>query len=221
MNGLTKSEEKTLKYLQQMFPGYVWGKTAGGGLLDFMGAPPEDSELPMLFVESKCDADRTRDSQNEWAKSELGLRCKKYVIYTPSNIPSTPCFLYSWDDFLLFVEDENIVARVERKEQERATKRRMESGQYRCTRNGVNAIMRVDENGIVIVLKDSTFSAQSTPSCLSHVLEIRNKLLGDGTLVPSGEFFTLTKNVEFNSTSAAASAVLGASASGPAEWIKE
>ena len=104
MNGLTKSEHKVLKYLQFAFPGYAWCKTAGKGMLDFMGRPPADNNLPMLFVESKCGNDRARDSQIEWADSEFGVGCCKYVVYTPDD-SSAWCVLYTWDDWLLFVTD--------------------------------------------------------------------------------------------------------------------
>ena len=144
-NGLTKSEGKTLAYLKQMFPGYAWGKSAGGGQLDFMGAPSLDADLPMLFVESKCDRDRTRASQNAWASSDIGLRCRKFVVYSPNDAATSPCFLYTWDDFLTFVEREGVVARDSRKAAERRATTELPPGEYIIVDGkGANAKMRID-----------------------------------------------------------------------------
>jgi len=219
MDRLNKSESKTSKYLQQMFPGYAWGKTAGGGQLDFMGAPPPDTDLPMLFVESKCGGDRTRESQNVWAKSEIGLRCRKFVVYSPDD-EAAPCFLYTWDDWLLFVEGEDLVARAERKNAERRAATEMEPGEYQINRGGADARMRVDGDGTTTVLAGSKFRLAATPGAPDSAVALRKELVESKKLVQEADCLRLVEDHLFNSSSQAASAVLGTSASGPYEWKK-
>jgi hypothetical protein len=217
MDGLNKSEEKTLKYLQQMFPGYAWGKTAGGGQLDFMGAPPTDTELPMLFVESKVGGDRARVSQISWAKSEVGLRCRKFVVYSPDD-ESALCFLYTWDDWLLFVEAEDVVARAERKSAERRASNDMIPGEYQINRSGADARMRVDEDGTTTVVAGSKFRLVATPGAPANAVALRDELIEGKKLIQDAGSLRLTEDHVFTSPSAAAGAVLGTSASGPYEW---
>jgi hypothetical protein len=216
MNGLKKSEAKTLKYLTAMFPGYAWGKTAGGGQLDFMGAPPPDADLPMLFVESKCDADRTRESQNEWAKSEIGLRCRKFVCYTPDD-DNAPCFLYTWDDWLLFVEQEDVIARIERHNKERAASVGLTPGEYTLS----DARARVAVDGTFTVLAGSLFRAdEPAQSIPANVKEIRDVMILEGKLVPSGDRLRLVEDTVFSSSSAAATCINGYNCSGPRSFAK-
>ena len=217
MNGLTKSEHKVLKYLQFAFPGYAWCKTAGKGMLDFMGRPPADKNLPMLFVESKCGNDRARDSQSEWAKSDFGVGCCKYVVYTPDD-SSAWCVLYTWDDWLLFVEHEDVVARAERKSKEKRATTEQLPGMYQIARAFGSARMCVLEDGTCLVQKDSMFRAEETPSVPTSTHALRSRLIQDGSLMPEAGCLKLMRDTEFTSTSAAASAVLGCSASGPFEW---
>jgi hypothetical protein len=220
MNGLTKSEVKTLAYLSQMFPGYAWGKTAGGGQLDFMGAPPPGTELPMLFVESKCGGDRTRESQNSWAKSEIGLRCRKFVVYSPDD-EVAPCFLYTWDDWLLFVESEDVVARTERKNAERRASTGLAPGLYVIKQDrGADATMRIADDGTCTVLAGSLFRSQEGSGVSANAAAVRKDLLRLGKLVADGEALRLTQDTEFTSPSAAAGVVFGRSANGPANWKK-
>jgi hypothetical protein len=221
-NGLTKSEEKTLAYLKQMFPGYAWGKTAGGGQLDFMGAPPLEADLPMLFVESKCDRDRTRDSQNEWATSDIGLRCRKFVVYSPNDAATSPCFLYTWDDFLTFVEREDVVARDTRKAAERRATTEMPPGEYIIVDGkGADAKMRIDDAGTCTLLAGSKLRQNVAPSIPQSIANFRDELQRTSKLVlrPDGTL-ELKEDVEVSSTSYAASAVYGRSASGPFSWQK-
>ena len=217
MSGLTKSEHKVLKYLQFAFPGYAWCKTAGKGMLDFMGRPPADKNLPMLFVESKCGNDRARDSQSEWAKSDFGVGCCKYVVYTPDD-SSAWCVLYTWDDWLLFVEHEDVVARAERKSKEKRATTEQLPGMYQIARAFGSARMCVLEDGTCLVQKDSMFRSEETPSVPTSTHALRSRLIQDGSLMPEAGCLKLTRDIEFTSTSAAASAVLGSSASGPFEW---
>jgi len=221
-SGLTKSEEKTLAYLKQMFPGYAWGKTAGGGQLDYMGAPPPDAALPMLFVESKCDRDRTRESQNAWATSDIGLRCRKFVVYSPNDEETSPCFLYTWDDFLTFVEREDVVARDHRKAAERRATTEMPPGEYFIVDGkGADAKMRIDDAGTCTLLAGSKLRQNVAPSIPQSVANFRNELQRTSKLMlQPGGTLELTEDVEVSSTSYAASAVYGRSASGPFSWQK-
>jgi hypothetical protein len=222
IGALTKSEEKTLAYLKQMFPGYAWGKTAGGGQLDFMGAPPPDADLPMLFVESKCAGDRTRDSQSEWAKSDIGLRCRKFVVYSPNDNETGPCFLYTWDDFLTFVEREDVVARDHRKAAERRATTEMPPGEYAIVDGkGADAKMRIDDVGKCILLAGSKLRQEAAPSIPPSVASFRNELQHAGKLVMQADgTLELIEDEEVSSTSYAACAVYGRSASGPFSWQK-
>lgn len=219
---LTKSEEKTLAYLKQMFPGYAWGKTAGGGQLDFMGAPPPDADLPMLFVESKCAGDRTRASQGDWAKSDIGLRCRKFVVYCPNDNETSPCFLYTWDDFLTFVEREDVVARDDRKAAERRATTEMPPGEYIIVDGkGADARMCIDDQGTCVLLAGSKLRQEETQTIPPMVAGIRDELQRTGKLLPQpGGILELMEDKKFSSTSYAACAVYGRSASGPFSWQK-
>jgi Domain of unknown function (DUF4357) len=224
MNALRKSEERALQYLQKMFPGYVWAKTSGNGVLDFMGAPPPDSSLPMLFIESKMCQDRLRLSQQDFAKSDFGLRCRKYVIYSPTDSDDCEFFLYSFDDWCEFVEEEDLVARIERKSAERRAATEMAPGQYviqqprGSDRPGAEAKMHISEEGTVTVLQGSIFRKDEQDSTPDRTSELRKELIESGKLALRDGLLSLSEDHEFNSTSAAASAILGRSASGPWNW---
>ncbi len=188
--------------------------------MDFMGAPPADADLPMLFVESKVGGDRARISQIDWAKSEIGLRCRKFVVYSPDE-ESAPCFLYTWDDWLLFVEQEDVVARDERKKAERRASTGLAPGEYQINRSGADARMRVDEDGTTTVLAGSKFRLVSTPGAPASAVALREELVQSKKLVQDADSLRLVEDHVFTSPSAAAGAVLGTSASGPYEWKKK
>jgi hypothetical protein len=171
----------------------------------------------MLFVESKCGNDRARDSQIEWAGSEFGVGCCKYVVYTPDD-SSAWCVLYTWDDWKLFVEGEDVVARAERKSKEKRATTEQLPGMYQIARAFGSARMCVLEDGTCLVQKDSMFRAEETPSVPTSTHALRSRLIQDGSLMPEAGCLRLIRDTEFTSTSAAASAVLGCSASGPFEW---
>jgi hypothetical protein len=122
-NKLKKSEQKVFLYIREMFPDYEWRKTAGNGVPDFMGYPPDDSDLPVLFVESKCGLDSLRESQKEFSNSMFGLRASGddalWVVYTPDDTSETHCFAYPWDAYLRFVDKEGCRARIIRKKAEK------------------------------------------------------------------------------------------------------
>jgi hypothetical protein len=213
MNGLQKSAERAMAYLPKMFPGYAWGKTAGGGLLDFMGAPPPDSPLPMLFVESKMGNDTLRESQNGWAKSEIGLRCKKYVIYADTTKDDAPLFLYSWDDYLQFVECENALDPANRKSAERAAARVLEPSLHVVQQEtgGASAKVRVEHGGKCTALAGSIFRGEDQP-CIaeSTTAQMRKDMRDKGVLQPQPDgTLKLTVDTPFSSPSAAASVILG------------
>lgn len=69
-----------------------------------------------------------------------------------------------------------------------------------------------------IVYKDSLFMIVEQPSMSDGVRTERHKMLGEGTLEPTGDFYRLTKDYVFTSSSRAAVATLARSASGPLEW---
>ena len=150
------SEEKILDYLKRMFPGYAFCKTSGNGIPDYMGAPPTESELPTIFVESKQRTDRLRESQKDFAESEVGLRYRKYVCYTPA-LEDAQCFLYPWDDWLLFVEQENCVARVERKKVEADT-----LGHVNLAQEMRNLLIQTDVQAIADKVKELNPSVINT-----------------------------------------------------------
>jgi len=176
----------------------------------------------MLFVESKCDRDRLRDSQNAWAKGEIGLRCRKFVVYTPNDDETSPCFLYTWDDFLTFVEREDVVARDNRKAAERRATTEMPPGEYIIVDGkGADAKMRIDDAGKCTLLAGSKLRQNAAPSIPQSIANFRNELQRTSKLVvrPGGTL-ELTEDAEVSSTSYAASAVYGRSASGPFSWQK-
>ena len=71
-----------------------------------------------------------------------------------------------------------------------------------------------------VVLKGST--AVSKERAGAHKwpasIAIRNKLIAEGTLVPNGDLYEFTKDVEFTSPSAAATVIEGGSANGLTSW---
>lgn len=69
-----------------------------------------------------------------------------------------------------------------------------------------------------IVYKDSLFMLTEQASLPDGIRIERQKMWKEGTLQIEGEFYRLTKDYVFTSSSRAASAVLARSASGPLEW---
>lgn len=69
-----------------------------------------------------------------------------------------------------------------------------------------------------IVYKDSLFMVKEQSSLADGIRLERQKMLKDGTLQIDGDFYRLTKDYVFTSSSRAADATLARSASGPLEW---
>lgn len=72
-----------------------------------------------------------------------------------------------------------------------------------------------------IVFKGSLFMGSEQPSLAESIHEERQRMLSDGLLIKEGDFYLLTKDYVFNSSSRAATVTLARSASGPSEWKTE
>lgn len=82
---------------------------------------------------------------------------------------------------------------------------------------GANSKGRPSTEGF-IVYKDSLFMITEQPSLAGGIRVERQKMLNEGVLVIEGDFYRLTKDYVFTSSSRAAGAALARSASGPLEW---
>jgi hypothetical protein len=78
--------------------------------------------------------------------------------------------------------------------------------------------MRITEDGTITVLKGNTFRLVGVPKIQPWIESLRHSLIGNLKLIQDGDVLRLTEDTVFNSTSAAAAAVLGRSASGNLEW---
>jgi hypothetical protein len=92
-----------------------------------------------------------------------------------------------------------------------------------CARKGAEAHGRLNADWELLVLKGSTAvvkewaGAKKWPGRLAQ----RKKLIADGTLKKSGDFYEFTKDFQFPSPSAAACVILAMSANGLIEWTTE
>ena len=84
----------------------------------------------------------------------------------------------------------------------------------------LNAKAQQTDDGFVL-FKGSDISGKTSKSMPGKTLSIREKWIADGTLVPNGENFKLTKDSILSSSSYAAVLVAGTSRSGPQSWIDE
>ncbi|ACN18052.1 conserved hypothetical protein (plasmid) [Desulforapulum autotrophicum HRM2] len=84
----------------------------------------------------------------------------------------------------------------------------------------LNATGQQTDDGFVL-FKGSDISGKTSKSMPGKTLSIREKWIADGTLVPNGENFKLTKDSILSSSSYAAVLVAGTSRSGPQSWIDE
>ncbi|SMG51647.1 protein of unknown function [Sphingobacterium psychroaquaticum] len=69
-----------------------------------------------------------------------------------------------------------------------------------------------------IIYKDSLLMANEQPSLTNSISSERQKMLSEGILKIEGDYYRLTKDYIFTSSSRAATATLARSASGPLEW---
>lgn len=85
---------------------------------------------------------------------------------------------------------------------------------------GLNARGQQTDDGFVL-FKGSDISRKISKSMPGKTAAIRDKWIADGTIVPSGDNFRLTKDSVLSSSSYAAVLVAGTSRSGPQSWIDE
>lgn len=83
---------------------------------------------------------------------------------------------------------------------------------------GYAAKMVVGSSGELIVTEGSKARARTTPTVPKGTVVLRETLLEKGVLRRDGDFLVFTSSCSFSSPSAAASAVIGASASGRTLW---
>jgi len=95
-------------------------------------------------------------------------------------------------------------------------------GMLFCRIKGAEARGHRTANGFV-VLRSSTAVLQERQSAKKwpYVVALREKLVGEGTLVEEVGFYRFTKDVEFSSPSAAAAVIHGGSANGLTAWKAE
>jgi Domain of unknown function (DUF4357) len=88
-----------------------------------------------------------------------------------------------------------------------------------CRRKGAEGRGYRTADGFV-VLKGSTAVLQERPSVKKwpYASGLREKLIGESTLILKGNFFEFSRDVEFSSPSAAAAVIQGGSANGLIEW---
>lgn len=92
-----------------------------------------------------------------------------------------------------------------------------------CKNKGAVATGTRTESGFV-VYSGSTAVIKERPSAASQhpiVVELRKKLIANGTLEIAENFYRFTKDTEFSSPSAAAAVVHGGGAAGPIAWKDE
>lgn len=85
---------------------------------------------------------------------------------------------------------------------------------------GLHARGQQTDDGFVL-FKDSDISGKVSKSMPGKTAAIREKWLADGTMIPNGDNFRLTKDSILSSSSYAVVLVAGTSRSGPQSWIDE
>ena len=83
---------------------------------------------------------------------------------------------------------------------------------------GFAAELALDASGDFIVLLGSKARVRETSSIPRATKSLRRTLLDSGVLKPEGDFLIFTSDYSFSSASAAAAAVIGASANGKILW---
>lgn len=84
--------------------------------------------------------------------------------------------------------------------------------------DGYAAKMMVGPSGEFVVTEGSKVRARTTPTVPRGTVALRETLLEKGVLRRDGDFLVFTSSYSFSSASAAASAVIGASANGRTLW---
>ena len=83
---------------------------------------------------------------------------------------------------------------------------------------GFAAKMMVGPSGEFVVTEGSKARARTTPTIPRGTVALRDTLIEKGVLRREGDFLVFTSSYSFSSASAAASAVIGASANGRILW---
>jgi hypothetical protein len=91
---------------------------------------------------------------------------------------------------------------------------------FKIDKGNVYAEMIIDNNKY-IVLKGAKARKETSPKYLHSVMETRNKLINNKDIVLENDVYIFKENVIFNSSSNAASVVLGYNVSGLEEWINK
>ncbi len=86
-----------------------------------------------------------------------------------------------------------------------------------CEIKGLKAAGARTSNGFV-VYQGSQAVTKGRPSANKFVVELRQRLLQEGTLVNKGDHLLFSKDVEFSSPSTAATVIIGGNANGLREW---
>jgi hypothetical protein len=94
-----------------------------------------------------------------------------------------------------------------------------EHSRFIISRKGARAVMEV-RNGKFIVLKNST-ALKDTYSGMTSYVKLKDELISKGALVEDDGLLRFTKDVEFESVSAAANIVLDRNSNGNKEWRHE
>jgi hypothetical protein len=100
---------------------------------------------------------------------------------------------------------------------EKFTGKKKEETALYCEIKGLKAFGARTPNGFV-VYKGSQAVIAERPSAYKFILELRQKLQQDGSLVNKGDHYLFSKDVEFSSPSAAAVVIVGGNANGLREW---
>lgn len=91
---------------------------------------------------------------------------------------------------------------------------------YHIKHSSLVANMIEDDRGY-IVLKGSQANKTLTPSINKTYINLRDKLISEGSLIDKGDFYEFTEDVIFNSISPASNIVLGRQSNGNIEWLNE
>lgn len=97
------------------------------------------------------------------------------------------------------------------------------AGPLVCRIKGAQAFGQRTPDGFVI-FRGSTAVLHERPAALKrqpYLIELRKKLVSEGTLVEQDGLYVFTQDTEFSSPSAAASVIHGGGANGLTEWRTE
>ena len=95
-----------------------------------------------------------------------------------------------------------------------------DANQLFCEIKGMKAIGLRTPNGFVVLRGSAAVQAERPSAATRHpgYLALRKALIEEGALLPSGDHFAFSRDVEFASPSAAAAVVHGGGANGLLAW---